>query len=203
MDPVTAGMLTAAAASAGQGIMGSMANRSQNKATRALNKANTRFQEKKYQLIDDLMNSISGNGRFSDLFNSSEEAFQRSFVDPAKSMFRNQIAPQIQQQSIAGGMQGSSSLDDQLLRAGIDLDQMLNQQYAQFQNQGKDRAMSALGSALGVNAPYHTADNTATSALLGAGAGFLGSQSFADFATAGLSSKPKEKAKEGYETPTV
>jgi hypothetical protein len=198
MDPVTAGLITAAVSGAGQGMLGAASNRSQNKANKALNKAGTRFQEKKYQLIDDLINSIAGNGRFSSLFNADEAAFQKSFVDPAKAMFRNQIAPQIQQQSIAGGMQGSSTLDDQLLRAGVDLDQMLNQQYMQFQNQGNDRAMNAISGALGTNAPYRTASPTGASAMFGAASGFLGSQGFNDFSTNAMTANQKAPNKEGF-----
>lgn len=199
MDPVTAGLITSGVSAAGQGILGGFANRSQNKADRALNKASTRFQEKKYQLVDDLINSISGNGRFSHLFNTNEAAFQKSFVDPAKAMFKNQIAPQIQQQSIAGGMQDSSMLDDQLLRAGIDLDQMLNQQYMQFQNQGTDRAMNAISGALGTSpTPYRSASPTSANSMLGAASGFLDSQGFSDFLTGAMTKKPKVLNKEGF-----
>ena len=76
------------------------------------------------------------------------EAFQKSFVDPAKSMFSNQIAPQIQQQYIAGGQQKGTGLEDQLLRAGVDMDQLLNQQYMDYLNQGQNRMTNMLGGIL-------------------------------------------------------
>src|SRR3954471_24933150 len=78
----------------------------------------TKMQKTQRKLVDQLIASLSGSGPFSDLFNSDESVFQKSFVDPAKSLFNNQIAPQIQQQFIASGQQRGSGLDDQLLRAG-------------------------------------------------------------------------------------
>lgn len=95
--------------------------------------------------VDDILASIRGNGPYSNLFNFDQNAFNTSFVNPAKQMFANQIAPAIQQQFIASGQQRGSGLDSQLTRAGVDLDSMLNQYLYQFQNQGKQNALQSLG----------------------------------------------------------
>src|SRR6185295_13327016 len=66
----------------------------------------TKTQKTQRKLIDQLIASLtSGEGPFADLFNMDENAFQKSFVDPAKAMFNNQISPMIQQQYIASGQQ--------------------------------------------------------------------------------------------------
>lgn len=176
MEPITLALLAGGSALAGGGIS-AIGNASQRRAQEKENRPFRQFQERKNNLIDQLLASLEGNGKYSDLFKTDEAAFQRSFVDPAKSMFNNQIAPQIQQQSIANGMQRSSSLDDQLLRAGVDLDQMLNQHYMQFQNQGKDRISNALSGILGGQAanPLQqgpTTGNSISGAASGALSGF-------------------------------
>jgi hypothetical protein len=101
------------------------------------------------QLIDQLMASLSGNGPYSDLFQMDEAAFQKSYVDPAKQRFNDQIAPQIQQNYIASGQQRGTGLDDTLARAGVDMDQLLNQQYMGFQEKGKDRMSQIINQILG------------------------------------------------------
>lgn len=116
----------------------------------------TPIQESQRDLIDQILSSVKGSGPFSDLFNMDENAFQRSYVDPAKSLFNNQIAPAIQQNYIGGqyGQQraGGTGLQDSLARAGIDLDQMLNQQYAQFRQGAQNRQLDALSRILGQGA---------------------------------------------------
>lgn len=77
----------------------------------------SKLDKNKEQLINQLLASLSGEGQFSDLFAMDENAFQKSFVDPAKSMFSNQIAPQIQQSYIASGQQRGTGLDDTLTRS--------------------------------------------------------------------------------------
>ena len=59
-------------------------------------------------------------------------------------MFKNQIAPQIQQGFIADGMQSGTGLEDTLTRAGVDLDQLINQEYMNFQNNAMNRSMSSI-----------------------------------------------------------
>lgn len=151
MDPGTMAMIASTLASIGSSVAGSQ---SQSRAQKKAGKRSDQFYDQRQSLINELLSSLGGGGgRFADLFNTDEGAFQKSFVDPAKAMFKGQIAPQVQQGSIAGGMQGSSSLDDQLMRAGVDLDQMLNQNYAAFQGQGQDRATNMLSNILGLSAP--------------------------------------------------
>lgn len=128
--------------SAGGSIGGGLLSKGNNKETRQ--------QRTSRKTADELLASIRGNGPFSDLFNTSDEAFQKSYVDPAKSMFNNQIAPQIQQQFIANGQQGGTALNDTLSRAGVDLDSNLNQQYMQFKQGGQDRMTNMLNSILGM-----------------------------------------------------
>jgi hypothetical protein len=151
--PIVAAAGIAGAASLGSAFLGASSNRSANAAQSRMNKPFQQTQERKNRLIDELLASLNGSGRYSDLFKTDEAAFQKSFVDPAKARFNNQIAPQIQQNSIANGMQKSSTLDDQLLRAGVDMDQMLNSHYMQFQNQGKDRMQHSIDSILGAGSP--------------------------------------------------
>lgn len=139
----------------------------------------TKLQKQKRKLVDDLLASLKGDGPYSDLYKTDEGAFNKSFVEPAKAMFRNQIAPQIQQQYIASGQQRGTGLDDQLLRAGVDLDQLLNQSYLEFQNQGKNRMQSALSGALGVGDGAQRNPSSSEN-LMQATGGYLTSDSFSN-----------------------
>jgi len=171
MDPATLALITAGIGAAGSIGGGLLAGQGSGKETKT--------QRTQRKLIDQLISSLNGSGPYSDLFKTDESAFQKSFVDPAKSMFSNQIAPQIQQQFIAGGQQRGTGLDDQLLRAGVDLDQLLNQNYLQFQNQGKDRTQNTINSILGGGAGG-TQGMSTTQSLQNAGAGYLSSSAFSD-----------------------
>jgi len=169
MDPFTAiSAITSAAGSIGGGYL---AGRGAGKETKT--------QKTQRKLIDQLILSLGGNGPYSGLFQTDESAFQKSFVDPAKALFTNQIAPQIQQQYIAGGQQRGTGLDDQLLRAGVDLDQLLNRNYLQFQNQGKDRMQNTIGQILG-GGSGGTQGMSPTQSLQNAGAAYLSSTGFSD-----------------------
>ncbi len=139
----------------------------------------TKMQKTQRHLVDELLASLKGGGPFSDLFNTDESAFQKSFLDPAKSMFNNQIAPQIQQNYIAGGQQRGSGMEDQLLRAGVDLDQLLNSEYMNFQNKGKDRMSQILMGIMGggSGAPQGPSGNQN---LMSAAGGFFTSPGFSD-----------------------
>lgn len=141
----------------------------------------TKMQKTQRNLIDQLLASLNGKGPYSDLFNADQETFQKSFVDPAKQMFNSQIAPQIQQQSIAGGQQRSSGLDSNLARAGIDLDSMLNQYMYQHQQDALNRKQNAIGGILGYGsgAPNDTSQSQDIFSGLG---GYLSSSGFADTA---------------------
>lgn len=197
MDPVTIAIMSALA-SLGGGALSASGSRSQAAAQGKMNKPYGQFQERKNRLIDELLASVGGGGKYGDLFKTDQAAFQTSFVDPAKSMFNNQIAPQIQQQGIASGMQRSSSMDDQLMRAGIDLDQMLNQNFMQFQNQGKDRISGTLNAILGGNAASPlTAPMTSNETMTGTASGFLKSDAFSNL----LNSFGQQPDKEKYTKP--
>jgi len=112
----------------------------------------TPIQGQQRELVDELLASLRGEGQFSDLFKMDEETFQKSFVDPALSRFRTQTAPQIQQSFIAGGQQRGTGLEDTLARAGVDLDQLLSQQFAQQQQAAQQRQLLGIGGILGQEA---------------------------------------------------
>lgn len=104
----------------------------------------SREQKQQSQTIDQILGSMTGEGPYSGLFNLDEEAFQKSYVDPTMQIFRDQVAPQIQQQYIASGQQRGTGLEDTLSRAGVSMQQMLNQQYMNFLEKGKDRQFDFL-----------------------------------------------------------
>ena len=149
----------------------------------------TAVQKQKRSLVDDLLRSLKGEGSFNDVFDPNffalgDDAFQKSFIDPAKARFKNQIAPQIQQKFIAGGQQRGTGLDDTLTRAGVDLDQLLNENFLNFQ-QGQqelqagafNRQAAAFGGILGGDAGVQGGRSSSEAARSGLG-GFLASPSF-------------------------
>ena len=137
----------------------------------------SKIQRKQRGTIDDLLASLKGNGPYSDLLNFDENTFNKSYVEPAKARFANQIAPQIQQSYIASGQQRGSGMDDQLLRAGVDLDQMLNQQYASMQQGAQNNKMSFLQNILGAGSGGQQGQS-AGNALQESAAGYLGGDSY-------------------------
>ena len=112
----------------------------------------TPIQAQQKQLLDQLLSGLKGEGQFANLFSTDQAAFQKSFVDPAKQMFKGQIAPQIQQSYIASGQQRGTGMEDTLARAGVDLDQLLNQNFMNFQQNAQNRQTTAIGSILGQGA---------------------------------------------------
>lgn len=142
----------------------------------------TKMQRTQRKLVDRLLASLGGEGEFADLYNTDENAFQKSFVEPAKSMFRNQIAPQIQQQYIASGQQRGTGLDDQLLRAGVELDELLNSHLANFQQGAYNRQQNTIGNILGMGAGAPSSPSMGQNALSGLG-GYFGSESFGNTAS--------------------
>lgn len=157
--------------SAAGSIGGGLLSRPSNKETKQ--------QKMSRKVAEELVASLKGNGPYSDLFQRDENAFQKSFVEPSLSRFRNQIAPQIRQQYIATGQQGNSGLEDQLLRAGVDLDQMLNEKYLAFQQGGQDRMSNALNSVLGAG-PGAARQMSSGEALGQSVGGYLSSPAFGD-----------------------
>lgn len=139
----------------------------------------TKMEKTKRKLIDQLLSSLTGEGAYSDLYNADEDTFQKSFVEPAQSMFRNQIAPQIQQQYIASGQQRGTGLDDTLTRAGVDLDSMLNSQMYKFQQDALNRKQGTIQSILGSGSGAQNETSSGQDILSGLG-GFLSSPGFAE-----------------------
>ena len=170
--------LIGAAGSLGSGLL----------AGRSAAPKETKMQKTQRKLVDQLISSLSGGGPYSDLFSADEGTFQKSFVEPAQKMFQNQIAPQIQQQYIASGQQRGTGLDDSLIRAGVDLDSLLNQQMYQFQQDALNRKQSSINSILGSGAGAPNSP-TASQDVMSGLSGYLSSQGFAD-TTANLFKKP-------------
>lgn len=137
----------------------------------------TQIQTGQRELIDQLLASLRGDGPYSDLFNVDEQTFQKSYVDPAKQRFRSQIAPQIQQSYIQGGQQRSTGLEDTLTRAGVDLDQLLNQQYMDYLQNAQRNQMNAIGNILGQGPGVQSPLSPWEKAQQGL-SGYLGSEGF-------------------------
>lgn len=142
----------------------------------------TKMQRTKRKLIDRLLSSLEGKGPLADLYSTDENVFHKSFIEPAQAMFRNQIAPQIQQQYIASGQQRGTGLDDTLTRAGVDLDSMLNQYLYQFNQDAMNRKQSTINSILGSGdgAPNET---SGMQDLFSGLSGYLSSEGFANTAS--------------------
>lgn len=183
MDPATLALITAATTAAGSIGGGYLAGRGSGQETKT--------QRTQRKLIDKLIASLGGEGPYSALFDTDENAFQKSFVQPAQSIFRNQIAPQIQQSYIAGGQQRGTGLDDQLLRAGVDLDALLNQNFLQFQSQGKDRMQNTINAILGGGAGG-TQGQSPQSSIQNAISGYLSSPGFSDSVSSIFSNRPQQ-----------
>lgn len=139
----------------------------------------TKLQRTQRKLIDQLIASLNGDGPFSNLFSADYDTFQKSFVEPAQSLFQNQIAPQIQQQYIASGQQRGTGLDDTLTRAGVDLDAMLNQQYYQFQKDALDRQIGVINSTIGAGSGAKN-DTSTGQDVMSSLSGYLNSSGFSD-----------------------
>jgi hypothetical protein len=106
-------------------------------------------QQKRHDKVtNELLQGLRGEGEFADLFADDYDAFQKSFVEPAQQRFKDVTAPNIQQSFIASGQQRGTGLDDSLTRAGVDMDTLLNQQYADFQERGKNRRFQGVGQVL-------------------------------------------------------
>lgn len=148
------------------------------------------------ETIDQILASLKGQGPYSNLFKMDEGAFQKSFVDPAKQLFSSQIAPQIQQQYISGGQQRSTGLDDTLTRAGVDLNQMLNQQYMNFQQGAMNRQSGALGQILGQGAGVQKEPGVGSSI-----AQILGSIGGSDVFSGGIDKILEERRRRESNTP--
>jgi hypothetical protein len=165
----------------------------------------TKRQNQQQELIDQLLASLKGDGAYSDLFNMDDNAFQKSYVEPAKAMFKNQIAPQIEQQYIASGQQRGTGMEDSLSRAGVEMDQLLNQQYAQMQQAAQERKLNTMNYILGSGAGQKPALTTGQAVGQGI-TGYIQSEGFrTDLGKAGTATtdyfknRQLEKERKGFE----
>lgn len=167
----------------------------------------TRIDRKKDRLIEQLLRGVSGRGRFADLYSPSEEVFQKSFVEPSLQRYENQIAPQIRQQYLNAGQEGGTAMEDQLLRAGVDLNSMLDEKYAGFYQDAQSRKQNAINSILGFSGTPGVRTTTSISNQPGsegswgqATAGYLSSNNFAD--TLSRFMQPSENQSRSTASPT-
>jgi hypothetical protein len=110
----------------------------------------TKLQRQRRKLIDELLGSLrSGSGPFSDLFASDQETFEKGFAEPARQRFRDRGAPMIQQKFINAGLQRGTGLDDELARAGVDLESEINKNLMQYEQSALDRKMNILKGIMG------------------------------------------------------
>jgi len=147
-------------------------------------KRETAIQGMKENLLKKLLGSLEGQGQFAGLFNRDEDTFQKSFVEPSMNRFKNQIAPQIQQSFIGSGQEGSSSMEDMLARAGVGMNDQLNQQYAQYKQGGEQNVMNMINQILGADKgalEEYTLPGQSGSEGIGQGLqGYLGSSGFGE-----------------------
>lgn len=163
-------MIIASAIQAGGNIAGGiLGNRNQE----------TKMQKTTRHLVDDLLGSLNGGGKYGDIFASDEAAFDKSFRQPAMSNFKNMIAPQIQQESIFSGQQRGTGLDDQLLRAGVDMDSLINQHLLNYMEKGKDRKMNVFSGIMGMGAGAPAPMSAGGAAMQGLGS-YLQSDNFSN-----------------------
>jgi len=177
MDPATAMMLSSAV-SAGGNILGGVLGNPGNQETR--------MQRTKRKLVDQLLDSLkNGGGAFGDLFNADEAAFNKGVRDPMMSNFRNNTAPQIQQQFIASGQQRGTGLEDTLTRAGVDMDSLINQHLMSFKDNAMNRKQNTINAILGMDSGAPNAMSAGQAATQATG-GFLSSDSFSNMVGQGI-----------------
>ena len=138
----------------------------------------TPTQAKQRMLVDELLASLHGEGPYSNLFTANEEDFERRFAEPARNRFRSQAAPQIQQSYIAGGQQRSTGLDDTLARAGINIEDLINQSYMDYVQSAQKRQAKAIGSVLGAGAGTSPYDQSYGEAAMQGLSGYLTAPEF-------------------------
>lgn len=137
----------------------------------------TDTQRKQRELVDQLLSSLNGQGPYSDLFNANEQDFEKYFAEPARNRFRSQTAPQIQQQYIASGQQRGTGFEDTLTRAGVNMDDLLNQSYMDYVQNAQNRKANAVSGILGLGAGPQREQGYGEAALQGVG-GYLSGDAF-------------------------
>ena len=112
----------------------------------------TELERQRRHLLSDVIKSVkTGKGKYADLFNFDEDAFQKSYVEPAMARYQNQVAPAINNQFFGRSGGRNSGQQDQLIRAGVDMNQLLNEAYASQKEAVLNRKMEALGLTSGAN----------------------------------------------------
>lgn len=167
MDPFT-GALIGAGVNAGASALSSLFTPKPKKS---------KTQKMQEMTMEDIMAAINGQGPYAYLFNVDEEAFQRGVADPAMARFRNQTAPQIQQEYISTGQQRGTGLEDTLSRAGVDLHQQINQEYWNAQNKANQNKINMLSGSLNWKDPYDDLGDNWDKLLSGT-SGYLESDKF-------------------------
>ena len=194
MDPATATLLAAGIGAAGSAASGYLSGAGSRRSE-------SKMEKTKRKLVDQLLASLSGKGPYSDVFSFDEDLFNRSFVEPAKAKFRNQIAPQIQQSFIASGQQRGTGLDDTLTRAGVDLDAMLNQYLYQGQQDALNRKSGTINSILQAPGGMPSQPSSMQNIMSGFG-GYLSSPAFSDLVSGYFKppqQQPFQPPRPGYE----
>lgn len=181
MDPITMSLIASAISAGGSALSGVLGKKDKQVEAK---RYQTSTQKKQSQLVDDLLSSLSGNGKYNDLFQMDQDAFERSYAEPARARFRNQTAPAIQQQYIASGQQRGSSMEDALMRAGVDMDQLLNEHYSQFQENALNRKSNAITGILG--APSYEQYQQYTDPNVDQSSGSAAKQGLAGYLTGGF-----------------
>lgn len=110
------------------------------------------FDPRQTQLYQQYMDSLTGNGPFSDLYNFNAEqannVFDQNVSRPAYRNFNENIVPTITGQFRQGGLMNSSYAGDALSRAGRDVQEGLDAQRASFQFQGQQQSQAAKQNAI-------------------------------------------------------
>jgi hypothetical protein len=120
------------------------------------------------------MASLNGDGPYSNLFTANEEDFNKSYREPALANFKNRTAPAIQAQYSGGGFgqqREGTGIQDSLARAGVDMDQLLNKAYVDYQNSAKDRQYNAMNQILGAKQGAENDSSFADQFIAGGGIG--------------------------------
>ena len=164
MDPFTAALLQAGLGM-GASAIGGLFGR---------NKGPTQQQQNQQNQIDQILAGLRGEGPYAQMFSADRETFDQMYGDPAREQFRTQTTPAIQQGYIASGQQRGTGMEDTLTRAGVNMDQMLNQQYGQYQQNAMANQMNAINSILGYQGQPNQ-QSAGSAAMQGVGGYFAGS----------------------------
>lgn len=137
----------------GGGLIGGVAGLfgSKKKKTKKPKQLST-FDPMQQQLYQQYMQSLTGNGPFSDLYNFNAEqanqAFDANVSRPAYRSFRENVIPQITGQFRQGNLMNSSYAGDALSRAGRDVQENLDAQRSAMQFQGQQQSQASKQNAI-------------------------------------------------------